>query len=57
MGPGEIKPFKKILPRMLASGSEHTLMLDYNNNLYSWGKNTKGQLGVGHSNPIKSIVN
>jgi alpha-tubulin suppressor-like RCC1 family protein len=54
--PGEIRVFKKTQPRQITVGSDHTLMLDYNNNLYAWGCNNAGQLGLGHSTPTPQII-
>ncbi len=31
-------------------------MLDYDNNLYCWGSNSKGQLGLGHINNSTKVV-
>ena len=32
----------------MAAGDDHNLVLDYQGNLYVWGDNSKGQLGLGH---------
>lgn len=50
------KVFSSINPRVMASGDEHTLMVDYMNNVYAWGDNLSGQLGLGHSREVRSIV-
>lgn len=31
-----------ISPRIMASGDEHTIMVDYSNNVYMWGSNENG---------------
>ena len=48
--------FNGISPKVIASGDEHTLMIDYLNNLYVWGDNMGGQLGIGHSRQVRSVV-
>ena len=35
----------------VAVGCEYTIALDHEHNLWSWGTNTDGQLGVGNINP------
>ncbi|KAL9655235.1 hypothetical protein ABK040_009010 [Willaertia magna] len=39
----------------LQCGYYHTIVLDYNGNIYGSGKNTKGQLGLGKSNKGKVL--
>ncbi|XP_066566869.1 probable E3 ubiquitin-protein ligase HERC1 isoform X2 [Amia ocellicauda] len=34
-------------------GSEHILALSSTGDVYAWGCNSEGQLGLGHSNPVK----
>lgn len=43
-------------PKLIVSGCDHGLMTDSGGNLYAWGSNDNGQLGVGDRNPVKSIV-
>jgi alpha-tubulin suppressor-like RCC1 family protein len=44
----------------ISSGSQHTLALDENGDVWSWGLNSNGQLGLGHNNnqltPSKVIL-
>jgi alpha-tubulin suppressor-like RCC1 family protein len=35
----------------IAAGQDHSLALDGNGNVYAWGKNYQGQLGIGYSGP------
>jgi myosin-5 len=54
--PQQIKILGEIAPRMIATGDEHTIMIDYSNEVYAWGSNMAGQLGVGHSREPRSVV-
>ena len=44
-------------PKQVAAGDEHNLLLDSNNNLFVWGSNRKGQLGLGHNDEINRVSN
>uniref|UniRef100_A0A1A7W928 HECT-type E3 ubiquitin transferase n=1 Tax=Iconisemion striatum TaxID=60296 RepID=A0A1A7W928_9TELE len=37
----------------IAVGCEHVLVLSSTGDVYAWGCNSEGQLGLGHSNPVK----
>ncbi|KAL6096756.1 uncharacterized protein ACO6RY_06004 [Pungitius sinensis] len=37
----------------IAVGCEHVLALSSTGDVYTWGCNSEGQLGLGHSNPVK----
>ncbi|XP_013861909.1 probable E3 ubiquitin-protein ligase HERC1 isoform X4 [Austrofundulus limnaeus] len=37
----------------VAVGCEHVLSLSATGDVYAWGCNSEGQLGLGHSNPVK----
>ncbi|XP_044188777.1 probable E3 ubiquitin-protein ligase HERC1 isoform X7 [Thunnus albacares] len=37
----------------IALGCEHVLALSSTGDVYAWGCNSEGQLGLGHSNPVK----
>ncbi|XP_078128363.1 putative E3 ubiquitin-protein ligase HERC1 isoform X2 [Sander vitreus] len=37
----------------IAVGCEHVLALSSTGDVYAWGCNSEGQLGLGHSNPVK----
>ena len=50
------KPLAALQPRMFSSGDEHTIMVDYCNDVYIWGGNSGGQLGLGHSRDNKNII-
>lgn len=54
--PAQSKIFSEICPRILASGDEHTVMVDYCNETYVWGGNMAGQLGIGHSREPRSVI-
>ena len=40
----------------IAVGSEHTLALCSDGDVWGWGSNGEGQLGVGHTNTVKEPV-
>lgn len=48
-GPNQSRVMNHLNPRVLACGDEHSIMVDYTNNIYVWGCNLSGQLGLGHS--------
>lgn len=50
------KPLAGLYPRIISSGDEHTIMVDYSNDIYVWGGNSNGQLGLGHSRDNKNII-
>ena len=54
--PAQCKIFSEINPRLLSSGDEHTVMVDYCNETYVWGGNMAGQLGIGHSREPRSVI-
>ncbi|CAL8352432.1 unnamed protein product [Merluccius merluccius] len=37
----------------IAVGAEHTLVLSSTGDVYTWGSNSEGQLGLGHSNHVR----
>ena len=41
--------------KLLAAGKDHGIMVDDCNNIYLWGKNDKGQLGVSPAEPSRAI--
>jgi alpha-tubulin suppressor-like RCC1 family protein len=41
---------------MIAAGGAHSLAVDANGNLWAWGANGRGQLGIGKEMGIESIV-
>ncbi|KAM9735317.1 putative E3 ubiquitin-protein ligase HERC1 isoform 5-T6 [Menidia menidia] len=40
----------------IAVGCEHVLALSSTGDVYAWGCNSEGQLGLGHSNPVKEPI-
>jgi myosin-5 len=50
------RKMSNLIPRMIASGDNHTLMVDYSNELYVWGSNIQGQFGLGHPRDVFGIV-
>lgn len=54
--PGLAEGVRSLQPRILSSGSEHSILVDYKNNLYVWGDNKYGQLGLGHSRRVEHVV-
>jgi alpha-tubulin suppressor-like RCC1 family protein len=45
------------MPRYVACGGYHTVVLTNNNNLYACGYNFEGQLGYGYTNSSNNILN
>lgn len=43
-------------PKLLSLGKDHGLMADEGGRTFVWGKNNEGQLGLGHTRELKSIV-
>jgi len=41
---------------MIASGENHSVILDDENNLWVWGSNQYGQLGLGHCNEVNDLI-
>ena len=41
---------------MIASGEDHCVVLDTENNLWLWGDNSYGQLGLGHCNEVDDLI-
>ena len=41
--------------KLLSAGKDHSLMVDEANNIFIWGKNSEGQLGLEHSRQTKAI--
>ena len=46
-------PYAGLKIRTAASGEDHNFLLDYDNNVWCWGLNNKGQLGLGHKSNIE----
>jgi alpha-tubulin suppressor-like RCC1 family protein len=42
--------------RSVACGRQHTVAVAENGSLYTWGKNSNGQCGLGHTNNVLSPV-
>ena len=55
--PDKCTPLQNLEPKILTCGDDHALMIDYNGNVYAWGANDRGQLGLGHTRPSRNIVN
>ena len=49
LGTGVIKNISANSPRFIAAGKDHAIMVDDFNNIYSWGRNVDGQLGLEHA--------
>lgn len=41
---------------MIACGEDHSVVLDNANNIWLWGDNQYGQLGLGHCNQIDDLI-
>lgn len=55
-GPILSKALSGCSPRIISAGDEHNIMVDYHNEVYVWGGNMNGQLGLGHSRRTDNIV-
>ena len=42
--------------KFLSLGKDHGLMVDESDNVYLWGKNSEGQLGMDHNKQTGAIV-
>lgn len=42
-----------LAPTTIYAGAEHTIIVDDEGYLWTWGKNTYGQLGLGHNDTVK----
>ena len=49
LGVGSVKNISHNSPRFLGTGKDHAVMVDDFNNIYSWGRNVDGQLGLEHA--------
>jgi myosin-5 len=54
--PAPTRVTSNIFPRIVSSGDDHSIMVDYSNNVYVWGSNSSGQLGLGHPREVPNIV-
>ena len=46
-------PFTGLKLKTASCGEDHNYVLDYENNLWCWGLNNKGQLGLGHKKNVE----
>lgn len=51
IGPDKINFSQSVKILKISLGNSHTLAIDADGEVWSWGLNTKGQLGLGHNNP------
>jgi myosin-5 len=42
--------------KIITAGKDHSLLVDEFGNVYSWGKNSEGQLGLGHTRSLNEII-
>lgn len=54
--PKQVKSFGKLTVKTLSCGDEHCLLVDSLDNIYAWGSNINGQLGLGHSHKKNFIM-
>jgi myosin-5 len=54
--PKNCKILSKIYPRIISAGDDHTIMVDYSNDVYVWGDNVNGQFGLGHPRSVANVV-
>jgi myosin-5 len=55
LGLGKVKSLAPLAVRTLSAGNDHALLVDEGNNVFTWGRNSEGQLGLGHSAPVSDI--
>jgi len=46
-------PYAGLKIKTATCGEDHNFLLDYDNNIWCWGLNNKGQLGLGHRSNIE----
>ncbi|KAI1904452.1 hypothetical protein AGOR_G00005790 [Albula goreensis] len=51
--PQQVPALSGIFIEDIAVGAEHTLALSSTGDVYSWGSNSEGQLGLGHTNHVR----
>jgi myosin-5 len=56
MSLGKVKSLSSTVVRTLSAGNDHTLLVDEGNNVYTWGRNSEGQLGLSHSRTVSDVV-
>lgn len=49
LGAGQVRNLGSNNPRFIGAGKDHGVMVDDFNNVYSWGRNMDGQLGLEHA--------
>lgn len=55
LGAGSVNTLSSNTPRLLAAGKDHAVMVDGSNNVFAWGRNGDGQLGLEHARSSDSI--
>ncbi|KAL4641964.1 putative E3 ubiquitin-protein ligase HERC1 isoform X1 [Arapaima gigas] len=51
--PQQVPALSGIFIKDIAVGAEHTVALSSTGDVYSWGSNSEGQLGLGHTNHVR----
>ncbi|XP_018619035.1 probable E3 ubiquitin-protein ligase HERC1 isoform X2 [Scleropages formosus] len=51
--PQQVPALSGVFIEDIAVGAEHTLALSSTGDVYSWGSNSEGQLGLGHTNHVR----
>uniref|UniRef100_A0A8C4TJ25 HECT-type E3 ubiquitin transferase n=1 Tax=Erpetoichthys calabaricus TaxID=27687 RepID=A0A8C4TJ25_ERPCA len=51
--PQQVPALSGIFIKDIAVGAEHTLALSSTGDVYAWGSNSEGQLGLGHTNHVR----
>ncbi|XP_056135403.1 probable E3 ubiquitin-protein ligase HERC1 isoform X2 [Lampris incognitus] len=51
--PQQVPSLAGIFIQDIAVGAEHTLVLSATGDVYTWGSNSEGQLGLGHTNHVR----
>lgn len=55
MSAGSVHTLSSNTPRMLGAGKDHAVMVDGSNNVFAWGRNGDGQLGLEHARSTDCI--
>ncbi|XP_030232116.1 probable E3 ubiquitin-protein ligase HERC1 isoform X5 [Gadus morhua] len=51
--PQQVPALSGVFIQDIAVGAEHTLVLSSTGEVYTWGSNSEGQLGLGHTNHVR----
>ena len=54
--PSEVELPIDIQVHSVAAGDQHSVVLDSDNNIWLWGNNLNGELGLGHCNEVDDLI-